>query len=198
MTHNQKSKHRYSTWILIGLFTLAIIGGVMGYIESEDIDEICSTNGQHLERISGKWTCSNENYGELYYHHETDALLLDLTTSNNFTQITGMTTGNCNGITCSNHTITINKQSMYNLDSTFSFTGGANGIYHCAIFVNGNEQENCEFQRTMGGGTTIGVATITCLINGTVDATIDIRCQDTNNPVADMNFYALNLNMVEI
>lgn len=192
------SKHRYSTTILIFILLLIMISSAVALFESEDIDEVCSTNNAVLRRINGQWNCSTTHYGEVYYHSESDALVLDITSQNNYTQLTGYNISNVQGMSVTNSEFTIAKNTTYMIDSTFSFTGGANSTYHCAMFLNGVEQEDCEFQRTMGGGTAIEVSTITCLKSGLIDATIDVRCKDTNNPVADMNFYALNINIVEV
>ena len=57
---DQKSKHRFSTYCLIGLLVVGVLVGIVSAINSEELDEICNESDKILYR-NGEWACKDPN-----------------------------------------------------------------------------------------------------------------------------------------
>ena len=52
--------HKYSTYTLVSLFFLLLIGFTFS-LDSSDLDELCNLNNHTLMRINGTWICASLN-----------------------------------------------------------------------------------------------------------------------------------------
>lgn len=189
-------KHEYSTLVLIGLLVLLVAMPIVALLDSEDIDEVCASNNAIMRRSNGTWNCSITSFGEVYYHHDSDALIVDIVNQSLFVQVAGFNVSNCRGILCDNESFTLDKNATYMIDSSMSITGNNLSEYHCALFKGAVEQVDCEGDVSMKNGrTNLG---ITCLKNGLPDEVLTLKCKDNTINVGDINIYSMNLNIVEV
>lgn len=59
-----KNKHIYSTFALIALIAIALMGAISA-LTSKDIDQICTSNNSFLYKRDGIWSCFNTQYDDI-------------------------------------------------------------------------------------------------------------------------------------
>ena len=67
--------------------------------------------------------------------------------------------------------IYITEAGVYFVEMQLSFSGGANAIYECAVYKNGERQEQVRFKRKLNANGDVGSASAQSLINITGSAT---------------------------
>lgn len=99
-----------------------------------------------------------------------------------------------------NNKITITKTGRYDIDGSMSFSSGTNNTdILLAAFLDGVEQENVHFDRTIGTIGSVGSAAISGFIEvDTVPLDLDIRVRHDNGTPVNLTFVYLNVNAERI
>lgn len=188
--------HAYSTYaLLITLFIGGVI--VVNALLSEDVDELCSTNGSILRRIDGEWQCDNVKYATGYYHSYYSPMQVHFTAANTYTNITVYTNISGNNFEIYGNSIRILHEGKYLILSGMSFNGGNGGVYEIELHVNDVAMPNCAFFMTTS---TVDIlhGEFSCVLNLNVNDRLVIKAKDISAPVQDMWYYQLTASIIEV
>ena len=188
--------HEYSTvLVLISLF----IGGVfvVNGILSEDVDELCSTDGSILKRVSGEWNCSTTAWAQGYFHDYYSPIQVHFTAADTYANISVYENITASQFIVDGNSVEAQKTGLYKFSLSMSFNGGNGGEYELELFVNDIKKEQCTF--FMSTSTTeIRHASFVCILPITQGDHLILKAKDTTAPAQDIWYYQLNMNTVEI
>ena len=139
------------------------------------------------DTASGLWVNSPESYGSM--SEASAGSTITITTAGTYYGWTTATTGPVAGAglvtftedaTADRLTVGANGAGIYYINYGVSFTGSANSVAHCCIFISGVEDDSMEAERKISGGdvgsfSNGGIAAIAA--NGYVD----MRCTSDGN-----------------
>ena len=134
------------------------------------------------------------SYGELYGLHIGNVLI---GAPNTYYNITNLTVGLTNNMNVVNDSFIINNAGVYRITSQISFSDSPNTEFHLAVGIDGMRPANCHTERKVGSNGDVGSASVTCLLNLSVDDRVTVMMEnpgDTNNP----DVHAININLVEL
>lgn len=190
-------KHEYSSMLLLVLGVFLLVGFAVSVLDSEDIDDVCSTNNTILRKLSGTWGCDTMHFAEGHYQSYATPIEINVTSQGVYYNITGYESFLLRGFTTALTGVRCNKNGVYRLVGTMSFYGGNSGDYEVALFVNGAEKHECAFQRSTSSNA-IGDATLTCIQTLNSGDLLNMRVKDMSAPAQDIYIHALNFNIVEV
>ena len=127
---------------------------------------LASYGEMHIDPNSTAWTLT----GQGVYYPNTDMLTGEVSGAGYVTYLADPNNGDALEIGA-------NGAGVYQVNASMSFTGVNSQEYECALFVEGVEDNHCEFYRTMGAAAAVGVAAFTCITTLAVDDTLTFRCQ---------------------
>lgn len=189
--------HKYSSYVLVIFVMVLIAGFAISDLDTNDLDDMCNNNSAYLKRTNGAWGCNVVHFAEGHYQNYATPLTLTITSTGVYYNVTGYEAITARGISTSGESVTINKDGWYRLIGTMSFSGGNQGDYETALFVNENERHECSFQRTTSS-TAIGDATLACIVQLNNSNRLTMRVKDMTAPAQSVSIYALNFNIVEV
>lgn len=188
------TKHKYSTYALIFLLILFVIGVGLS-IDIGDRSHRCTEN-QFLRVLGGVWSCHTESpvFAEGYFHNHTNPLTVSIAAANTYYNITGFNMGHSLGVVWSNDGIDINTTGYYKFSGSVSFSGGNNGDYDYIMTNNGLPLLDCSMERT-ATSTATGNVGLTCIEYMKKGDHLNIQVRDLNAPSQDVSITVMNLNI---
>lgn len=183
--------HKKSTITLFLLFGIMIISVVSSIFTTQDVDELCNTEGAVLSRNETEWYCRTGSYIEVWGK---DIGEVSIASTNVYYNVTNLTTGENSSMTHEAGIINVLSTGLYQITSQYSFSGTPNNEYHIKLHRNGVGLDKCNAERVIGNGGDVGSASITCFQSLTAGDFITIAIENidsTGNPT----IHSINLNM---
>ena len=190
-------KHEYSTIVLVFVIGFVIVTAIVGAIDSDDMDILCSSDGSLIKRVAGSWVCSDTNYAEGYYFNQTNPIVISIDDTNTTYNITGFIQSNINDFQFVDNGITVEEDGVYMFTYSVSFVGGNGGEYGFGLVVDGVQQKDCGMARTASSSIINNVG-LTCIKTLSAGEHLNFVVRDATSPAQDISIYRMNANIVEV
>lgn len=191
------TKGTLNTIAITAMVTLMILAGIGTAIDTNDIDETCSTNNSLLKRILGTWQCSQTYYAEGWFHNYSSPQTITIGVADTYYNITGINEGETNGLVFSQNGLNITKNATYEIHMAISFTGGNSGLYEFELFVDGIGEPKCTFFRTTSS-TALGNTGSHCIMSLISGNHLNMMVKDISAPAQNIQLYQYNFNIIEV
>ena len=143
----------------------------------------------------------NMIYGGMYYHNhsgfELDFDSTDIYYNMFMTDAISLNGFNFTGGIGINSSLTAEHDGLYKASYMASGDGVNNHEYYTSLFINENNQMNCETHHKMSAGGDIITVAGSCFINLNVGDKVSVRTVD-KTAISTGNYYSANLNLLRI
>ena len=151
--------------------------------------------------VSGNFT-GNQIYGGMFYHNHT-ATEINFAVDGTYYNLFMTNASHLNGFTANNlgsglnSSLTTNIAGLYKASFMASGSGENNELYYTSIFINEDNQDNCEHHKKLAAGGDVLTQSGSCLINLAVGENVSVRTANIGNTGVG-NYYGSNLNLLRI
>lgn len=145
--------------------------------------------------VTGNIT-GNYHYAEAFFHSDTPLLVIPISDSVTYFNMTNLSLGPTNGWSLDSDNITLTTQvsGTYKVDWSLSFAGAAGNIeYQATIKINENPQNTCEAHRKIGTANDQGNFGGACILSVNTTDTVRFGIKNTGSTAnAIVSTFAMN------